>query len=142
MPSWSDRPLVVAFLCAWAPYRCYLEAQASGALSPRILPVKIPCGGRIEPGLVLSALEKGAAGVAIVTCRECECRHGRGPELGREAADRLEKLTHLLGLGPERFKAFSCSAHETDLLVRELNGLAEAAEASPFSRPASGKVQR
>ena len=130
------------FCAPGLPTAAIWRPRQAGLSPPRILPVKIPCGGRIEPGLVLSALEKGAAGVAIVTCREGECRHGRGPELGREAADRLEKLTHLLGLGPERFKAFSCSAHETDLLVRELNGLAEAAEASPFSRPASGKVQR
>ena len=141
MPSSDKAPKVLAFLCAWAPYRCYLETDgAKIAMPPQVYPIKVPCGGRIDPGLVLAAFEKGAAGVVVVTCKEGDCRHGRGPELGHGAAKRIAGLVHLLGIGPERFKILTCGAHESDKLARSLASFVEEMEGADPARTPSRAV--
>jgi coenzyme F420-reducing hydrogenase delta subunit len=55
----------------------------------------LPCGGKLEDRLVLSALLDGADGVLVSVCHDDNCRTQEG---NREAARRYARLIELLGV--------------------------------------------
>lgn len=126
----------MAFLCNWAPYRCYLDMGREGPRpAPPIHPVKVMCAGRIDPSILLYAFEKGAEGVMLVGCRDKACRYGPGPQQAEKTAERLRALLGVLGLEPERFLIKTYDSHErnrlfedTEAFVRKIGRL----QKSPF----------
>ena len=73
---------IAALLCENSAWKAYADAMSVGAAAARDLahldPVKIPCTGKVEVGLVLAMLEKGSAGVLVVGCPKDNCTYIRG----------------------------------------------------------------
>jgi coenzyme F420-reducing hydrogenase delta subunit len=72
--------------------------------SPAILPVKVMCLGRLSPGIILKAFEKGARGVLLLGCPPGECHYGFGNRRAEEVFTEARDLASLLGYGPEQLK--------------------------------------
>ena len=91
-------PEVVVFTCNWGPYSG-LETAGLEQLNygHQVFAVRVACTGRISPGIILKALERGADGVLMVTCTEGECQHGFGRERAQEAFETAKTLLHHLG---------------------------------------------
>jgi coenzyme F420-reducing hydrogenase delta subunit len=117
-----DSSPVVAFMCSWEAWRAYLDWSKSGDQPPANLrPVRIPCVGRMDPALILAALERGAGGVLVAGCQKGECRHGPGPARADEEAQRMLKLLHLLGLDKERLNWLEADPSDSDAFGEHLS---------------------
>ena len=125
MSSWDNKGAVLAFLCNWAPYRCFMDlGNSEPSLPPKIYPIKVMCAGRVDPAMVLSAFEKGAEGVMLIGCRDKECRHGQGPEQAGKTEERFRGLMHVLGLESERFARVTVAPNEKERLFEEMDQFA------------------
>jgi F420-non-reducing hydrogenase iron-sulfur subunit len=73
---------IAALLCENSAWKAYLDASrgeaADSAMLAGVDPVRIPCTGVVEPGLVLRMLEQGCAGVLIMGCPKDNCSCIRG----------------------------------------------------------------
>ncbi len=98
----SPRHLV--FACEWSGYSAAEIAGASGLAYPastRI--IRLNCTGRLQPGLILKALEMGAAGVMVLGCAPGGCHFEQGNERCAAMFEQASALAHLMGMG-ERLK--------------------------------------
>ena len=83
-------------------------------------PVRVLCTGRVDPALVLGALERGADGVIVAGCRAGDCHYHGG---NCQAAFRMSLLQRLLeqtGRDPRRLRMIWLGADEARKLVGEI----------------------
>ena len=93
----SPRHLVLA--CEWSGYSAAEIAGAQGLAYPastRI--IRLNCTGRLQPGLILKALEMGAASVLILGCAPGLCHYEQGNERCAAAFEQADGLARLLAL--------------------------------------------
>lgn len=64
--------------------------------------IPLPCSGKLDILYLTKAFETGADGVAVVTCKQGECRYLEGNLRARKRAEAIEKLLDEVGLGRER----------------------------------------
>jgi coenzyme F420-reducing hydrogenase delta subunit len=137
MHSWDNRGPVLAFLCNWAPYRCFMDLCKSGRSLPHpIYPIKVMCSGRVDPAMVLFAFERGAEGVMVLGCKDKECRYGPGPTQSEKTAGTIRRLMHALGLETERFAVLQYADDDKEKLVEDMEAFIQTIAAlgkSPFS---------
>lgn len=106
-------PRVVAFLCRWCAYAgADLAGTSRLKYPPNVIPIRVPCSGRVDPAWVLEAFEKGADGVLIGGCHPGDCHYVSGNYKARRRAVLLKKLLPQLGIEPERFRLEWISATE------------------------------
>ncbi len=90
---------VLIFACEWSGYSA---AEIAGArhlsypASTRL--IRLNCTGRLQPGLILKALEKGADGVMVLGCAPGVCHYEQGNERCAAAFEQADGLAHLLAL--------------------------------------------
>jgi len=93
----SPRHLILA--CEWSGYSAAEIAGARGLsypVSTRI--IRLNCTGRLQPGLMLKALEMGATGVLILGCAPGLCHYEQGNERCAAAFEQAHALANLLAL--------------------------------------------
>ncbi len=94
---------VLVFTCNWGGHS---GAEAAGMMRLKlpagVRVIRLPCLGRLSPGLLLRALEMGVAGVLLLGCPEDGCDYDFGKDLAAEAVVQAQALTRLVGLGTER----------------------------------------
>ncbi|MGY4706768.1 hydrogenase iron-sulfur subunit [Candidatus Bipolaricaulota sp. J31] len=106
-------PRIVAFLCRWCSYAgADLAGTSRIKYPPNIVPIRVPCSGRVDPQWVLDAFEKGADGVLIGGCHPGDCHYVSGNYKARRRVFLLKKLLPQLGIEPERLRLEWISATE------------------------------
>lgn len=106
-------PRIVAFLCRWCAYAgADLAGTSRLRYPPNLVPIRIPCSGRVEPDWVLSALLDGADGVLVGGCHPGDCHYVSGNYKARRRIYALRKLLPELGIEPERVRLEWVSAAE------------------------------
>jgi heterodisulfide reductase subunit A len=93
----SPRHLVLA--CEWSGYSAAEIAGAQGLAYPastRI--IRLNCTGRLQPGLILKALEMGAASVLILGCAPGRCHYEQGNERCAAVFEQANGLAQLLAM--------------------------------------------
>ena len=60
--------------------------------------IPLPCSGKVDILYLMKAFETGADGVAIVACKQGECRYLEGNLRARKRAEAVEALLEELGL--------------------------------------------
>jgi NADPH-dependent glutamate synthase beta subunit-like oxidoreductase/Fe-S-cluster-containing hydrogenase component 2 len=125
----GQRDRIVVFACNWGGHS---GVEAAGmrhqALPAGVRTVRVPCLGRLSPGLLLRTLEEGAAGVLLAGCHELSSAEEQGDgchfEFGREMAtavlSQAQALADLLGLGAERLGMVSVAPGDGRTFVRNL----------------------
>jgi len=99
MSEWQ--PKIVVFLCQWS-LKSDREWEQRFELPSEVRVVEVPCSGRVNPLLVMSALQHGADGVLVVGCEPGHCHYKDGNYLGRRKYAALESFLQYLGLEKER----------------------------------------
>ena len=107
----EPEPVLVAFCC----YFCaYAAADLAGSLRmsypPNVRVVEVPCSGRVEPAMLVKALNDGADGVMIAGCLEGDCHFLRGNIRARRRVERLQRFLQEMGVEPGRVEMFNLSA--------------------------------
>jgi F420-non-reducing hydrogenase iron-sulfur subunit len=72
----------------------------------------VMCSGRIQPGFVLHAFEKGADGVLVSGCHFGDCHYMFGNERAVEQFEITRKVVEVLGLEAKRLRLEWISAAE------------------------------
>ena len=106
-------PKLVAFLCKWCSYAGADLAGGSRIKYPAsVRIIRVPCSCRIDPKLVVKALERGADGVLVSGCHPGDCHYTEGNYYTRRRMLMLFKLLEFLGIDPKRVQMSWVSASE------------------------------
>jgi len=105
----SDRDLskskIITFLCDWSGYAAYDLAGARRRNLPgEVIPIRIPCAGRISTGMILYAFALGADGVLVCACEEGDCHYQNGNTNCATVSLDTQNLLSLLGVEKSRYR--------------------------------------
>jgi len=106
-------PKILAFCCNWCAYAGADLAGTSRYQYPsNVLILRVLCSGRVDPGFVLKAFEKGMDGVLIAGCHHGDCHYISGNLKAEEGVKMLRALLHTLGVEDGRLRLEWVSASE------------------------------
>jgi F420-non-reducing hydrogenase iron-sulfur subunit len=134
--TWN--PNIVVFACNWCSYAGADTAGVSRIQhQPFFRMIRVMCSGRIQPGFVLRAFEKGADGVLVSGCHFGDCHYINGNERAVEQFDKTKNMVKLLGLEEGRIRLEWISAAEGVRFAEVINEFTDQVRGlgpSPFSR--------
>jgi F420-non-reducing hydrogenase iron-sulfur subunit len=134
--AWN--PNLVVFACNWCSYAGADVAGVSRLQhQPYFKIIRVMCSGRIQPGFVLRAFERGADGVMVSGCHLGDCHYAFGNQRAEEQFEKTRRIVRLLGLEDERFRLEWISAAEGArfaALIDEFTDQVRSLGPSPFSR--------
>ena len=106
-------PRIVVFACNWCSYAGADTAGVSRIQhQPHFRMIRVMCSGRIQPGFVLRAFEKGADGVLVSGCHFGDCHYVFGNEKAVEQFEKTKNVVRMLGLEEGRLRLEWISAAE------------------------------
>jgi F420-non-reducing hydrogenase iron-sulfur subunit len=109
--AWNPRLMV--FACNWCSYAGADTAGVSRIQhQPHFRMIRVMCSGRIQPGFVLRAFEKGADGVLVSGCHFGDCHYVFGNEKAVEQFEKTKSVVRMLGLEEGRLRLEWISAAE------------------------------
>jgi F420-non-reducing hydrogenase iron-sulfur subunit len=129
-------PSIVVFACNWCSYAGADTAGVSRIQhEPHFRMIRVMCSGRIQPGFVLRAFEKGADGVLVSGCHFGDCHYVNGNERAVEQFQKTMNIVKLLGIEEGRLRLEWISAAEGvrfAQVINEFTGQIRALGPSPF----------
>ncbi|HEB51349.1 MAG TPA: hydrogenase iron-sulfur subunit [Desulfobulbus sp.] len=106
---------ILAFCCTWCAYPAAdLAGTARMDYPAELRIIRVMCSGMVHPDLVLTALEKGAAGVMVLGCRPGGCHYRDGNTITLARMEMVEELMEDFGFDRRRLFVGWCSAAEPD----------------------------
>ena len=137
-PQAPWNPSIVVFACNWCSYAGADTAGVSRIQhQPHFRMIRVMCSGRIQPGFVLRAFERGADGVLVSGCHLGDCHYVFGNERAVEQFERTMNMVRLLGLESGRLRLEWISAAEGARFAKVINEFTDQVRAlgpSPFAR--------
>jgi F420-non-reducing hydrogenase iron-sulfur subunit len=134
--SWN--PNIIVFACNWCSYAGADTAGVSRVQhQPHFRIIRVMCSGRIQPGFVLRAFEKGADGVLVSGCHIGDCHYVFGNERALEQFEKTKRVIRLLGLEEGRLRLEWISAAEGARFAEVINEFTDQVRRlgpSPLSR--------
>ncbi len=115
-------PRIVVFACNWCSYAGADTAGVSRIQhQPHFRMIRVMCSGRIQPGFVLRAFERGADGVLVSGCHFGDCHYVNGNERAVEQFEKTMNVVKLLGLEEGRLRLEWISAAEGVRFAQVIN---------------------
>jgi coenzyme F420-reducing hydrogenase delta subunit len=116
-------PKVIVFTCNWGAYGG-LEAAGAQQLSysSAVRPIKVMCLGRLSPGIILKAFQKGASGVLLLGCPPGECHYEFGNRRAEQVVQEARDLVALLGYSRESIELAWIAAGEGEAFADQVRG--------------------
>jgi F420-non-reducing hydrogenase iron-sulfur subunit len=131
-------PNIIVFACNWCSYAGADTAGVSRMQhQPYFRIIRVMCSGRIQPGFVLKAFEKGADGVLVSGCHFGDCHYIFGNERAVEQFEKTKNMVKLLGIEVGRLRLEWISAAEGVRFAQVINEFTDQVRAlgpSPFSK--------
>lgn len=122
----SYKPKILVFCCNWCSYA---GADLAGVSRLQIKPffrvIRTMCSARVNPELILKALQKGADGVLVLACHIGDCHYIAGNHREVKRVEMLRRLLSHFGLEPDRVKLDFVSAGEAQGFQRVVNDFIE-----------------
>jgi coenzyme F420-reducing hydrogenase delta subunit len=101
----DQKQIVPVFTCNWSPYSGMETAVIEQlSYSARVYPIRVMCLGRLRPGIILKAFERGAHGVLLLGCPEDECRYEFGGRRSQEVFAVARDLIRTMGYSDQRLQ--------------------------------------
>jgi NADPH-dependent glutamate synthase beta subunit-like oxidoreductase/coenzyme F420-reducing hydrogenase delta subunit/NAD-dependent dihydropyrimidine dehydrogenase PreA subunit len=96
---------VLVFTCNWNPYSGMEMAGVEGlSYSAAVYPLRVMCLGRLHPGIILKAFERGARGVLMLGCPQGECHYEFGGRSAEETFAVARDLVRTMGYSEQSLK--------------------------------------
>jgi F420-non-reducing hydrogenase iron-sulfur subunit len=125
-PKKDWNPRLVVFACNWCSYAGADTAGVSRIQhQPHFRMIRVMCSGRIQPGFVLRAFEKGADGVLVSGCHLGDCHYQFGNEKAIEQFEKTKSVVKMLGLEDGRLRLEWISAAEGARFARIIDEFIE-----------------
>ena len=86
--------------------------------TPNVIP--LPCSGKADILYLTKAFETGADGVAVVTCKEGECRYMEGNLRAKKRVEAVDTLLDEIGLGKGRMIVIQLGDGGIDQVIRDI----------------------
>jgi F420-non-reducing hydrogenase iron-sulfur subunit len=138
--SGEFNPKILAFACNWCSYAgADLAGVSRFQYNTSIRIIRIMCSGRMDPGLILTAFEKGIDGVIISGCHPGDCHYITGNEKAVKSTEIAKELLETLGLDERRLKLQWISAAEGQKFADSIDEFVEEIKALGKS-PAAGTI--
>ena len=119
--TYNLQPVVVVLTCNWNAYSGLETAGAERrAYAASVHPLKVMCLGRLSPGLILKAFEKGADGVLLLGCPPGKCHYEFGNRRAEEVFAEAKEMAALLGLRDEQLQLDWVAAGEGEAFVEKV----------------------
>lgn len=112
-------PKIVAFLCRWcASAAADLAGVSRLSYPPNIVPIVVPCSGRVDPRAIVEAFLHGVDGVLVGGCHTpSDCHYISGNFKAFKRVYLLRKLLRTFGIEQERLRIEWISATEARKFV-------------------------
>jgi coenzyme F420-reducing hydrogenase delta subunit len=95
--------------------------------------IPLPCSGKIDIPYLTKAFEAGADGVAVIMCKQGECRFLEGDLRARKRAEVVDTLLEEIGLGKGRVAVIQMKDGGVEQVMREIEEFRARIEAWPNS---------
>jgi F420-non-reducing hydrogenase iron-sulfur subunit len=119
-------PRIVAFACNWCSYAgADLAGVSRLQYPPNIRTIRVMCSGRVSPGHIIRAFERGADGVFVSGCHINDCHYGFGNRWAEKQIEKTLKLVEMLGIEPDRLKLEWISASEGEKFATSIRTFVE-----------------
>ncbi len=106
-------PRIVAFTCNWCTYAgADLAGTSRLQYASNVRIIKVPCTGRLDPMLVVKALEQNADGIIVSGCHPGDCHYSTGNYYARRRWMVFRELMTQLGVDTDRMYFSWVSAAE------------------------------
>ena len=93
--------------------------------------IPLPCSGKVDILYLTKAFETGADGVAIVACKQGECRYLDGNLRARKRAEAVDALLEEIGLGKGRMVIIQMDDRGIEQVIRKVEDFCAKIEALP-----------
>ncbi len=115
-------PKIVVFACNWCSYAGADSAGVSRIQhQPHFRIIRVMCSGRIQPGFIFRAFEKGADGILVSGCHLGDCHYVFGNENAVKQFEKAQNVVKMLGLGEARLRLEWISAAEGPRFAEIIN---------------------
>ncbi len=126
----TGRPKVIGFLCGGCGYPAADDAgrvasERGEGYPASFLPVRIPCGGRLDTLYVLEAFRQGFDGVTVFRCREGHCHNLIGNLDMDRRINLLRTVLRSRHLDDSRLRIVDISPFEGEQFIAEVNEVFE-----------------
>jgi|TARA_B100000315_G_C14532989_1_gene567097 coenzyme F420-reducing hydrogenase delta subunit len=122
----SPDPKIVVFACNWCAYAGADLAGVNRIQYPsNIRIIRTMCSGRLDPGFVLRAFEKGSDGVLILGCHPGDCQYVEGNLKTEKRVQMISRLLEAIGFDNERLKLKWVSASEATRFADIVKGFVD-----------------
>ncbi|MEA2071516.1 MAG: hydrogenase iron-sulfur subunit [Asgard group archaeon] len=122
----NPEPKIIAFLCKWCSGNAANLAGTSRLTYPEnIIPIEVPCSGRITPSYIFDAFANGADGVVVAGCHLGECHYVTGNYKTLKRMTLVKELAAQLGIEDERIRLEWISASEAKKFVKVMSEFIE-----------------
>jgi len=102
--------------------------------------IPLPCSGRIDILYLTKAFEGGADGLAVVMCKQGECRYLEGNLRARKRAEAVDALLDEAGVGKGRVAVIQMDSAGMDKVMSELADFRDRIIALPRMPNAAARV--
>jgi len=135
----TAEPKILVFACNWCSYMgADLAGISRREYPPNALLLRVPCSGRVDPGTLLRAFEKGADGILVTGCHPGDCHYRSGNEHAYTRIQMAQRLIAQLGIGKDRLRIEWISSSEgerfADVVTRFTAEVAAAGSLTPKAR--------
>jgi NADPH-dependent glutamate synthase beta subunit-like oxidoreductase/coenzyme F420-reducing hydrogenase delta subunit/NAD-dependent dihydropyrimidine dehydrogenase PreA subunit len=118
----AEQPMVLVFTCNWNPYSGMETAAVEQmSYSARVYAIRVMCLGRLRPGIILKAFERGAGGVLMLGCPQDECHYEFGDRRSEEAFAVARDLVRTMGYSDQRLKMDRVAAGDGKAWVNKVH---------------------
>jgi coenzyme F420-reducing hydrogenase delta subunit/NAD-dependent dihydropyrimidine dehydrogenase PreA subunit len=117
----DQKQIVLVFTCNWNPYSGMETAGVERlSYSARVYPIRVMCLGRLRPGIILKAFERGAHGVFLLGCPQDECRYEFGGRRAEETFAVARNLVRTMGYADQYLKMDRVAAGDDKAWVNKI----------------------
>lgn len=110
----------ICVLCCSSSFDPVELMRACSESEDKINVISLPCSGKVDILYLTKAFESGIDGVAIVTCKQDECRYLEGNLRAKKRAEAIDELLDEIGLGRGRMTIISMSDDGIKHIIQEL----------------------
>ncbi len=134
-------PRIVVFACNWCSYAGADTAGVSRIQhQPYFRIIRVMCSGRIQPGFIFRAFEKGADGILVSGCHLGDCHYVFGNENAVKQFEKAKNVVKMLGLGEARLRLEWISAAEGSRFAEIINEFTDQVrELGPIPKNGNGR---